>query len=259
MTILIPRWTQPAHLLRAGVHEQARRFPLLLVFALFVGSLGLIFGARSGSDSKLGGFPDEIRARRFVAVDDAGKVTAEFGMLSNGTPGMTVWDNKANVVAVLGVDNGGSPRFFFQSETGIPLLSLGIGEKRFPVIMFNAPDGTRRLGMVLTDTGEVTLQLYDSTKQNRCALRVGKEGQPQLVLRDQHGNVRAGVMVHDDVGSGLQLLDREERTRAMIQVNNEGEPDAALLGPNDELLWSARGRAVDTARSQNGDKPNRPK
>jgi hypothetical protein len=65
---------------------------------------------------------EEIKANRFVVVDESGKTTAEFGVLSDGRPGLAVWDNKTNLVAVLSIDDGG-PRFSFQNKTGVSLLS----------------------------------------------------------------------------------------------------------------------------------------
>jgi hypothetical protein len=185
---------------------------------------------------------EEIKANRFVVVDESGKTTAEFGVLSDGRPGLAVWDNKTNLVAVLSIDDGG-PRFSFQNKTGVSLLSIGLVDGNLPVMVFNGTDGGRRLGMVVTENGTVALQLNDLRKQKRCELSVDREGQPKIVLRDRDGNARAGLIVHDKGGSGLDLLDAAGRTRAVMQVNNEGEPDAALLGPNGEALWSARNQS----------------
>ena len=216
---------------------------------MFLGGLvcaWLSVGALSAPHSNDDIVPEEIRARKFVVVDESGKGRAEFGILEDGQAVMVVWNEKASTAVSVGMDRFGMPRVAFENSKAEALLELGILEDRFPVLILNDANGTRRLGMVVSDTGLASIGLYDKKKRPRCAISVDESGSPQIVMRDGRGQARGSLMVHDKSGAAVSLLDPEGRERALIQVNPEGEPDAALLGPSGEPIWSARGDSSKT-------------
>ena len=100
---------------------------LPLVVCVLLGS-GVLGTARSEDET----VPKEIRARKFVVVDDNGKELAEFGVGSNGQPSMVVWNKGKSMVATMGMDDAGMPRFAFEKSSGEALLEFGVMDGRFP-------------------------------------------------------------------------------------------------------------------------------
>ena len=115
---------------------------------------------------------DEIQARRFVLVDGAGKERGEFGIMQGGEPALRIWDEGRTMIATLEIDHAGMPRLAFESVGGAPLpvIALGVQDKRHPVFMLYDGDGRRRVGMAVGEAGAAIMGLYDTRKRNRCSL-----------------------------------------------------------------------------------------
>ena len=182
----------------------------------------------------------EVRAQRFVVVDDAGNERAELGILASGQPSLRIWDEARTIAATLEIDQAGMPRLAFENIGGAPLTELGVLDKRYPVFILRSADGKRRLGVAVAEAGVVSIGLYDTHKRNRCSLSLDEDGQPQLRLKDGKGNDRVRLMIGSDGACALDLLDPKGRERAVLQVDGQGEPDGVLLGPDRKPLWSAR-------------------
>lgn len=109
------------------------------------------------------GSPDELRAKRFVLVDDAGNDRGSFGLLVAGEPWLSLW-NKAGDEVSLVIDDEG-PRLSLWTSDRRRNVQLGIRDGS-PTLQFNRPPFSR-IELVLTkDSGE-----------------------PRVLLRDARGNV----------------------------------------------------------------------
>ena len=93
--------------------------------------------------------------------------------------------------------------------------------------------------MAVTETGLVTIRLYDTKKKNRCAVSLSPEGDPRIILRDKQGNVRASLMLDDTGTAALVFLNRKQHERIVFQVDAQGQADAAVFGPDGKTIWSA--------------------
>lgn len=183
--------------------------------------------------------PSKIQARSFAVVDSSGKELAEFGVLQNGQPGMIIWGKDRGIAASIGIDQSGMPRFAFENSKGEALLELGVGDKLAPVFFMRSPDGKRRLGAIVTETGSVAIGLYDSLKRDRCMVRVGPDGHPEIILRDEQGKARVSLTVDDKGTAAFVLLDRTGNERTVFQVDTQGNADAAVIGSDGKPTWSA--------------------
>lgn len=184
--------------------------------------------------------PSEIRARRFVVVDGAGNERGEFGISPSGLPAVRLWDERKTVVSKLEIDQMGMPRLAFETSAGASLIDFGILERRHPVFILGDADGNRRLGMVVGQAGAVDIALYDTHKQNRCAVSLTPDGDPQILLRDKKGQVRASFMLDDTGTSAVDLFDRKGKERIVFQVDAQGEADAVVFAPDGKAAWSGR-------------------
>ncbi|MFQ5896989.1 MAG: hypothetical protein ACE5JN_01900 [Candidatus Methylomirabilia bacterium] len=158
---------------RLGRLERENRWWRILgSAAVGVLALGLLMGATAGKVSK------EIRAERFVLVDENDKMLAELSTLSRmqGLRGpeplvadlsrLILYDRDTNPRAALGVGLDGSPH----------LLLYGSGE-------------TVQGRLMVLASGAPALSLFDSDKGLRAVLRLGTGGSPRLVLADKHGKI----------------------------------------------------------------------
>jgi len=219
---------------RTGKMPRSVTMFLSLVACVWLGTSAL---STAQSEDKTA--PSEIRAQKFVVVDDNGKELAEFGIGSNGQPSMAVWNKGKSMVASMGMDNAGMPRFAFEKSSGEPLLELGVMDGRFPVFFLRNDKGERRLGMVVADGGSVGIGLYDRGKRDRCMLSLRRDGHPQITLKDDKGKVRASITLDDEGTCALDLLNRKEQERIVFQVDAQGQADAAVFGPDGKATWSA--------------------
>jgi len=205
----------------------------LMAFAWF----GL--GAIRSNQSKVETVQREIRAQRYMVVDDTGKVRAEFGILPNGQTGMVVWDKGKSTNVSLTVDRNGTPRLDFANSNGASMIELGVLNQS-PAFIMRSADGKRRLGTIVTESGSVGFGLYDSAKQDRCMLYVGRDGHPKLTLKDDKGKVRARLMIDSSGTCALDMLDRNGKERIVSQVDSQGETEMAILGQNGKPVWTAK-------------------
>lgn len=201
---------------------------------LWLGS-GVLRTARSEGTS----VPNEIRATKFVVVDDTGKMRAEFGIMEDHEAGMVIWNEKKTAAVAVSVDHSGMPNIVFQNSKREALLELAMLDDKYPAFIMRDADGKRRLGMVVTESGLVTLRLYDTKKKDRCAISLGPDGDPRIVLRDKRGNVRASLILDEKGTSALVLFNRKDQERIVFQVDAQGQADAAVFGLDGKTIWSA--------------------
>jgi len=142
---------------------RARRWNrwLLLLVGLAVGAC-LVVSGLVGREAQAQAAQQEVRAQRFVLVDDNGKVRAKLETSPDG-PALWLYDEK------------GKPR--------VVLTALKEGS----VLNLYDEKGEPRAGLGLTE-GRPGLSLYDETGKTRAALDLTEDG-PSLHLWDKDGKV----------------------------------------------------------------------
>ena len=89
------------------------------MFFLMAVCLSLVFGLVALAYGEGRMVPQEMRAQRFVLVDDLGKERAELGIRANGEPRLTLWNQQRTVSASLGMDDAGRPHIALSTDNGI--------------------------------------------------------------------------------------------------------------------------------------------
>lgn len=107
--------------------------------------------------------PEEVRARRFVVLDQAGTVRAEVGTEPDGSAGQRVSDAAGAPRAGLGVSRDGLTRLVFQGRDGAVRASLAVAPEDWPALV-----------------------LFDKQGRRRFALDVGLGGWPFLAMRERN-------------------------------------------------------------------------
>lgn len=158
----------------------------------------------------VGPMTNEVRAKRFVLVDDTGKLRAVLGAASHGAVSLGLLDNDDKIRSVLIVDSNGAPRLelFGTDETRRVVLSVfanrsGLG------IFGDAGRGGAVLDVV--DDGGVTLGLTDSRERGRAGLQLRSDGTTLINFNDTNEKIRAALGIGADGSPGLGLWDKEGR------------------------------------------------
>ena len=126
--------------------------------------------------------PTEVRARRFVLVDEEGQERATLSVDRHG-PALRLLDRKGNLRVVLAVDKDG------------PGLDLFDEKDNLSVVLGSNSDG-------------VVLALADEEGKSGASLVAIKEGSG-LRLADKNGRTRARLATNNKAGPGLNLFDEE--------------------------------------------------
>ncbi|MBI4642119.1 MAG: hypothetical protein HY731_15635 [Candidatus Tectomicrobia bacterium] len=123
----------------------------------------LLMGA---TRSQKGDIPDEIQAKRFVVMDQAGKLRAKLASGVDGTTSLVFFDQDERLRATLAVGANGTTGMGFVDQSGKRRVTLAV-----------AGDGTIGLGF------------SDQAEKPRAIVAVKSNGTPTLVLHDQFGKV----------------------------------------------------------------------
>ena len=89
---------------------------VLVVAGIVGGALSnAVFQGRSAQGK---GVAKEVRAERFVMVDELGVTRAELGLLKDEQPGLALYDEAGSMRAMLGLEEDGRPVLEFYDEAG---------------------------------------------------------------------------------------------------------------------------------------------
>lgn len=205
------------------------------------------------ADPGLAVVPKEVRAERFVLVDEAGRERAELAMVDE-QPMLRLLDEAGVARAQFGFgDVGAEGVHFFEPE--LSLLDAD-GQKRavvnlvagHPQLMLLDEMGNILVNLAAMAPLDVSLSMYDSQSQRRMFFGYsGINGDdPEISMADSVGNMRAALSLIDG-GPGLFLFDETGKERVMLRAIAEpdlwftdeaGIPRVMLhLSRNDPQLW----------------------
>ena len=157
----------------------------------------------------------EIRAKRFLLVDDAGKVRAFLGTATRGAVSLGLLDSTDKLRSILTVGADGVPR----------LEMLG-------------PDETRRavLGVYSNRSG---LALFGDAARGGAILDVAADGTATLGFTDKDERTRVGLVLRADGTALLSFNDATERTRAALGAGSDGGPGLGMWDGDGKRIWQA--------------------
>jgi len=200
--------------------DRRRTLTSAAIVGLLVAGIGLAAAAPRSSQPApeappLGSAVSEIRAKRLVLVDDAGKLRAVLGSATRGAVSLGLLDNDDKIRAVLIVDANGIPRLdlFGADETRRMVLSV------FP----------NRSGLAIFGEGG----------RGGAVLDVAADGTASLGLTDKQERARAGLQLRTDGTVLLNFSDISERVRAALGVGADGAPGLGIWDKDGKRIWQA--------------------
>lgn len=151
-------------------------------WALVVAASALAVTLWASLAPALGGGPGagELRASRFLVVDEEGTTRAALGVTDRG-PTLELLDERGGFTARIQSGSGG------------------------PELRFDGPEGQLRLGLGEVVRSGAGLSLYDADDRLRLGLAYSRGTATNLVLTDGRGRVRVTLAV-DSAGPYVALL-----------------------------------------------------
>ncbi|MFQ5961461.1 MAG: hypothetical protein ACE5MG_08680 [Candidatus Methylomirabilales bacterium] len=179
--------------------------------------------------------PDEVRARRFVVVDETGKPGVELTPVPS--PGLRIFAKDGRTLAELTVD-GWSPRLVLRSGNSKGGATMEVLPDSTPILNLVRTDGHGRVWLAVARDGQSTLHLRSGDAPGVAELTVDRRGSPKLALYDKDNRRDAILEMPVDGSPGLTLY-KNGKARAMLGLllddlpildlrDREGLPRAAL-------------------------------
>ena len=192
------------------LERKNRRLTLGIVLAGLATSLAAAVGMAAP-----GIVPDEVKARKFILVDDDGKGRASLYMSEDGA-GLSLLDaNGMTRVLLVASENG--PGLFMFSESGKPSVNLTTRK--------NAP---------------VSLGLLGENSTSSATLEASERGAAVAIWYNR-GKEHAEFGVNNETGiPTLRLFDAKGRLRAALGIDfKETIPKLWLFDANGKGIWGA--------------------
>ena len=146
--------------------RQFRILLMLTVLAGFLGGAGCNLLLRSTPPVAQAAVLEEVFAKKFVLVDDAGKPRALLGLVANGRSGLALYDG------------AGKP--------GIDLIVLPDGGS---ALTLHDAASNAAVGLTIVPDGGPGLEMYDAAGHAVIGLGVFPDGRPVLEMCDAAGTV----------------------------------------------------------------------
>ena len=200
--------------------HRRRKLTSAAIVVLLVAGIGLAVAAPRSPQPvpeapPLGSTVSEIRAKRFLLVDDVGKLRAVLGAATRGAVSLGLLDNDDKIRAVLIVDANGIPR----------LDLLGADETR-RVVLSVFPN---RSG----------LGIFGEGARGGAVLDVAADGTASLGLTDKQEHARAGLQLRADGTVLLNFNDTSEKVRAALGLGTDGAPGLGIWDKDGKRIWQA--------------------
>jgi hypothetical protein len=215
----------------------ARRFNRWLLaavgLALGVWILAGTFGPATAAAPGAGAAFNEVRATRFVVVDEKGKERAVLWSGGKWGPGLSLLDEKGEDCASLNL-LGGVPSLTLID--GLRGVTLNVGQDEMGLFLMDHQKRMERAKLTLGNAGPA-LTLYDENGKERVALGVMRAAMPRIRLGDAAGKTRGQLAAAADVPA-LLLYDAAGIPRAEVNVALD-VPRLHLRDAGGRPVWQA--------------------
>ena len=226
-----------------------------LVGSAAVGLLGVIFllGAAGG---KVTG---ELRAKRFLVVDEGGGARAILGSSGLGlydqaqklrfqatvettTTNLGLYDGNGKLQASLAVHPDGSSGLVLGHDGGRLSAVLGsfpLGKEVMVGLGLLDQSKKERVLLYFSPNRGARLDLADTDENLRFTVGVAPDDTVGMAFPDKDKKVRIGLATDADGTPGLVLADKDRRARTEFRLSHDGSPVLALQDKDGKVIWKA--------------------
>lgn len=194
------------------------------VLLVIVGMLPILLASGAAGPEK------EVRASRFVLVDDKGVERAELGFGSHGPARLFIGDKKSGEGILLALDEEQRPFLVMGGDRKTARIGMSILESGKPRLGLWTPGAkSAHIGLGFQSTGNPEFFLRDVAGKTRIGLRVDKVGDAVLQLMDSSGRTRAMVSASDGDNTVLHLTDAKGNGAASLRIDKEGKAGLFMM------------------------------
>lgn len=249
-----------------GLARENRRYRALVGLAIVLAAASLAMGQASPA-------AEEVRARRFVLVDETGqtrgaltaapggptllvladerhRVRLSASVAANGSPELALYGDGAQRRLIAGVDAANAPFLSLRNrEDASATASLSLTAAGAPLLMLADATGKPRLVAAVSDD-EVSLTLK-AADNGTAALLAARGDTSRLALADSTGTDRLWAAIRREspvlqffdrnrvARSGLATINDEAGLALMSEATGASFPGVVLYGKDRKVLWSA--------------------
>ena len=204
-----------------AVEQDNRRYRRAAALAVVVAGGALVTG-----QAPVPNVPEEIRAKRFALVDEAGATRVALQQAPDGAAGLVLYDTGRRVRASVSLDRAGVPTMALSDATGAGRVLAVVGEGE-TALTLKARDGKTAVRLS-ADPLAPRVALADDAGTDRLWVAV-RRGSPAIQFLDRQGRAMSGLATfNDDTGVAI-----------MSQSASGSSPGIVLYGKDLKLLWSA--------------------
>ena len=239
--------------------------------AMLLGAAALLIAPMSAAQPS-----GELRAKKFVLVDDAGATRGTLSMtaegaaalvLSDGTQrtrlaasvsregatDLTLSDSRDKPRLIAGIDGSSTPFLSLRNaESTSASASLAVVGPGNPVLRLADPAGRSRL--VTSLVGDAVSLSLTGTKNRHAVVLAVEDQTARLSLADSTGTDRLWAAIRSDSPvlqflnvkgiprSGLTTINDDEGVALISQSEGAAKPGVVLYGKDLKVLWSAPDR-----------------
>jgi hypothetical protein len=221
----LARLERQCRLLKAGFALTA----ITLVTVLLVGA---------GQDQEKGKVLEEVRAKKFVLVDENRKTRGQLD-ISEGRSRLTLFSAEKKALAFLSTTAEGSSGLCFLDQEGKPRAVIGYASSDAPKphqeqakLELLDKNGIARANLAVLPEGQSLLHFRDRSDVTRAFLCVERDGRPVLGLMDDQGTLRLQLALALGTAPSVRLYDSDATYRAAFEMMGGELPCVSLLNPN---------------------------
>lgn len=227
-------------------------FTLVSLLSLNVGIL-FVLGDSDSQSPKSQTVHDEVRAKKFTLVDDAGVERGEFAIKADGVARMMLWNKNKSMFATVYVneDDNGMPVIGVGTSSRKPLAQIAMADEHTPLLMMRDRNGTGRIVLMIEQNGVASMQLTGEQRIGGLSMWVNRPANSGFTMRDEKGNKRASITVDDSATASLYLNNTKDGPGIVLLVDGNDEPAMASFDKDGKPIWVAtpsRVPSIDKAK-----------
>jgi len=172
---------------------------------------------------------------RLVFFDEKGGLRLFVGMNPDGTPGITMFDEKTKQKLRIGMQAKENITYLYLfDDEGNVTISLSMRKALGPRLLVGRAD-KGRVSIGLSKTGEPQVNLWAKNDEPRIGLELN-DGMPAIRLFDGAKSVRTTWKLSADGSPVFSILDEQSRERLAIGAEKDQHPYIRFIDPDNKTI-----------------------